>query len=483
MYQPRPLGEAPGSVALGLAAYAHRNRLTIYAGAGISAAYPTSLPGASSLARLLLDALRDQIPLDDVDSNDLAAVADAISSEPLGHDLLRQTVLHVADLLGATVNYAHEVLGLLLCEGAVTVFETNYDDCIERGASPERPHVARTATELLSCPGRALLKVHGCATLPETMLVTTAELANAPRWAQTAISAQLGTDRVAFVGIGSPADYVRSSIRALFADVGTEHVLLVDPVLLDNWDGQPPSPWLEILPTLKSDQRDARSADEFCDALLRAYLLPPRKEARSAVAALPAGHAQRTGLEATLAALEERHATWVLRWLRGASYPLATGEPVVTSPEAVAGVLGVGALVGDEALVRLEPEGWLFVTVSGDNDSALETVPVMLMIVHGATTGARAESDGHRRVHRARANYVVKPGERVVVLVVRHMGPMSGETLVSPGNRLADVLRAGRGAGALPEDIVADAMATHIIDGTRSGEIIIVNGDRLIEAA
>jgi hypothetical protein len=121
----------------------------VYAGAGVSAAAPTSLPGATTLARLIADALRDQIPLDGVDSDDLLAVAEAVAAQPLGTDLLRQTILAVADLRSATVNYAHEVLGLLLCEGAATVFETNYDDCIERGAHPERPIVVRTATELL----------------------------------------------------------------------------------------------------------------------------------------------------------------------------------------------------------------------------------------------------------------------------------------------------------------------------------------------
>jgi hypothetical protein len=200
----------------------------------------------------------------------------------------------VADLLGARINYGHEALGLLLCEGVATILETNYDDCIERGAQPDRPPVVMTAAELLDSTGQALLKVHGCATQPRTMRVTQADLDNAPRWAQTRVAAQLGTDRVVFIGIGSPADYVRESITGILEDVGVDHLLLVDP-LLSAWDDDPPSEWRDLLPGLDAEHRDTRTAEEFCDALLRAYLHHPRRAARQRVGAMDAGHPQRSG--------------------------------------------------------------------------------------------------------------------------------------------------------------------------------------------
>lgn len=83
MYQPEQLAEPAGSVAADLATHAWNERLTVYAGAGVSAAPPTSLPGADALARLVADALRTQIPLDGVNCDDLIAVADAVAAQPL----------------------------------------------------------------------------------------------------------------------------------------------------------------------------------------------------------------------------------------------------------------------------------------------------------------------------------------------------------------------------------------------------------------
>jgi len=406
------------------------------------------------------------------------------------------------------VNYAHEVIGLFLCEGAATVFETNYDDCVERGAQPERPIVVRTAAELLQATGAALLKAHGCATQPETMLITQADLDSAPRWAQSRVAAQLGTDRVAFIGIGSPADYVRNSITMLLTEVGVNHVLLVDPLLAD-WDNEPPSTWRQLLPELTSDHRDARTAEEFCDALLRAYLLHPRAAARASVSSMPAQHPQRRGLEIVLDAVERSDSVAALRWLRGASYKLVTGAPVVTSTRAVAGLLGTGALLGDTGGARLVAGGWLLVTpepksiapltppdpeagqpqpMDGGIEAAAEVVrpvPVMLLLTHGSTLGAVAEAEARRRVIQARGNDVVPAGDDVVVVAVGHMGPMSAEVIVSPGHRLADVLprQLGESGATLPDDLVADNQPGHLIDGVAAGAILVVNGDHLIEAA
>lgn len=518
MYQPKPLAEAPGSTAADLAAHAWNRRLTLFAGAGLSAAPPTALPGAACLAQLVASALEGQISLDGVKRDDLIAVANAVAAQPHGADLLRRTILGVADLLGAPINYAHKALGLLLCEGVATIFETNYDDCIERGAQPDRPTVVLTATELLDSTGRALLKVHGCATQPRTMLVTEADLDNAPRWAQTRVAAQLGTDRVAFIGIGSPADYVRQSITAVLEDVGVGHLLLVDP-LLAAWNDDPPSEWRELLPDLGAEQRDTRTAEEFCDALLRAYLHHPRREARQGVEGMVAGHPQRSGVESFLQAIEKRDAVWVLRWLRGASFRLVTGEPVALSVQAVTGLLSVGALVGNGMPQRLAPDGWLFVSVTSTElgDSSLanietepadgpappemaseqplpatsgglqlaEPVPVMLLLVHGVTYGACAEDEARQRVIRARQDGVVQPGELVVVVAVRHVGRMTTEVSVAPGDGLADVLARVRehARESSPENLVADMSPRHVIDGPRTGPVVILNGEYLIQAA
>jgi hypothetical protein len=457
--------------------------------------------------------LAPQIPLEDVAHDDLVAVADAVEAQPLGADLLRRTILEVADLRGAEFNYAHEVLALLLCEGAATVLVTNYDDCIERAAQPERLLVVRTAQEMLEATGAPLLKAHGCATQPASMLVSQAELDTAPAWATTGIAARLRTDRVAFIGIGSPADYVRDTVRLLITDIGVDHLVVADPALAQ-WDALPILAWRAVLPDLGSDQRDTRGAEEFCDALLRAYLHEPRATARTLVAAMPEEHGQRSGLEALLAAMEGRDAVWILRWLREASYKLPAGTPVATSAQAVEGLLAMGALLGETALERLGVGGWMFLSserhgledaggtagmapvelsgsVAGDLSSARSArrpsnvaAPVMLLMTHGPTLGATVEAEAHRRVMNAKGRDLVPSGGVVVVVVVGHIGPLGSALAVAPGDRLARVL-----AGihlvdeAIPEDVVATAQVDHLIDGANAGTVVLVNGADLVEAA
>ncbi len=290
------MSEPSDSITASLAGRALDQQLTIYAGAGLSAADPTGLPGASILAQRVTDVLRSRVALDGVDPTDLVAVADAVSAQPMGDDLLRQTILEVADLCGAECNYAHTVIALLLCEGAVTVIETNYDDCIERAAHPERPVVVRTPDEMLDAPSTALLKAHGCATAPRTMIITQAELDAVPRWAETRIASELRRSRVAFVGIGSPADYVRESIRelAVKSDLSTlcssiHHFL--DGIRRTLRDGE------RFCPNSMPITAIPRTAEEFLDSLLRAYLDHPRRDARQTVTDMAEDHPQRYGLE------------------------------------------------------------------------------------------------------------------------------------------------------------------------------------------
>ncbi|WP_310964896.1 SIR2 family protein [Nocardioides terrisoli] len=159
------------------------------------------------MAELIAARLEGIVDFDGVKRYDLLAVADTVAAQPFGAKLLCETALEVADFVNAPYNYAHEVAAMLLCEGAATILETNYDDCIERAAQPERPPVARNADELLNGPSGPLLKAHGCATLRTTMLLTTAQLASVDLWASATVTARLAQDTVVFVGIGSVADY------------------------------------------------------------------------------------------------------------------------------------------------------------------------------------------------------------------------------------------------------------------------------------
>ena len=461
-----------------LATHARRGELTVYAGAGVSAADPTLLPGASRLAELIFDRLAPHVDLTAVPRSDLIAVADAVSALPQGDRLLRQTILDVADLKGAPESSAHEVLGLLLCEGAATILETNYDDCIERGAQPERPTVVCTASELLQASGPALLKAHGCATQPETMLITSAELAAAPRWATSQAAARMRQHPVVFLGIGSVADYVKSTVKELCEEVGIGHLLVVDPAMA-GWDTQDLA-WKALLPELLPDQRDARTAEEFCDALMRAYVGHFLQQAAEAVQAMDAGHPQRRGVEALLNSFEHRCATWVLRWLREASLRAPVGTAVVGSAQSIKGALAIGALAGDRTTVESMRSG--LVRMVSEADGAVAAV--LLLMAFDTTLGSVAAAEARRRVARARGMDLLQAGADAVVVVVGHMGPMSTELTVAPGFRISDALAAmAGGPNPLPDDVVATANPQHIVNGAASGSVWLISGERLIEAA
>lgn len=479
VYVARPLTEPAGSVATMLATHARRQELTVYAGAGVSAADPTNLPGAERLAKMLFDSLSPNVELNlrEDEQWDLLAVADAVAALPQGVALLRQKVLEVADLKGASENFAHEVLGLLLCEGAVTILETNYDDCIERGAQPERPTVVRSANELLQSSGPALLKAHGCASQPETMLITTAELTQAPAWATAQVAARLRQFPVVFLGIGSVADYVRDTVSEIYAEVGLNHLLVVDPVMA-KWDSEDLA-WKEMLPQLQADQRDSRTAEEFCDALIRAYVSFFTSKTTEAVSGLGDLHPQRVGVVSLLDSFGGRDAAWLLRWLRQASLRAPVGTALIGSTESVKGALAISALVGNDSVVESQRRGLMSITPPGGSP-----IRVMLMMAFDSTLGSLAAAEANQRIARARGLDLLAPGADVVVVVVGHVGPMTTELPARPGLRIGDALDLiAQQSGELPDDIMGSPDARHIVNGATSGRVWLLNGDRLIEAA
>lgn len=87
-HQPSPMinGVPPYAVALAERANA-RGRVAIYAGAGISLAQPTGLPTGAALAQTIYARLQTAFPaLNDVDSSDLTAVADAVAALSNGEE-------------------------------------------------------------------------------------------------------------------------------------------------------------------------------------------------------------------------------------------------------------------------------------------------------------------------------------------------------------------------------------------------------------
>ncbi len=186
-------------------------------------------------------------------------------------------------------------MALLLCEGVATVFETNYDMCVELSAQPERPRVVIRDSDLQEGSTTAMLKRHGCAATPSTMLITSYDLKHTPLWARASVSARLTQDLVLFFGIGSVADYVQSSIKAVLAAVGSGNLLLVDPALA-SWDSNPNLDWRKLLGSLPVAQRETRGASEFLDAVLRAYAQDGLQQVRDMIAGFHTGHGNGSAL-------------------------------------------------------------------------------------------------------------------------------------------------------------------------------------------
>ncbi len=458
---------------------AHLGRLTIYAGAGLSAADPTSLPGAAALASRIWRHLSSVFPLDGVSEWDLLAVADAVAEQPSGTALLRRTVLEVADMTGAPFNYAHEVISLLLCEGAVTVLETNYDNCIERAAQPEIPAVVRTPDELLHGAAKALLKAHGCATLPNTMRLTTAELAGIDLWANAVVQAQMSQDHVVFVGIGSVADYVRESLTAVVSVVGSEHLVLVDPGLAD-WDENDQLDWRLLLGDIAPAQRVATSADEFCDALLRAYVMEVCRRLTTLVESLADLHPQKLGVGRLLDAFFAEDAVSVLRWLRAVSWRPRAGQGVTSTTVTMQGLFAISGLLGatwttgalGRDLVRLEPT---------DASAFAQAVTVLPLLAGEVVSGTDLVREAERRIAIARRSGVVLDDSEILVLCDGHVGTLgSAELTVGPDSDLDVVLTAAQPyVDGLAYDLVAEARADHLIDGSRPGRIVYIRASHL----
>jgi hypothetical protein len=478
VYQPEPLSVPTGTAAAALAEQALACRLTVYAGAGVSAAPPTSLPGAARLANLVFEVASAAVALDGVDRSDLVGVADRLATEPQGLAYLKSIILRVAELTGARINYAHEVLALLICEGAIVVIETNYDDCIERGALPVRLPVVITDEDRLTVSTAALLKAHGCATRPDTMLVTSAELEDPPLFARTELAARLSQGAVAFLGIGSPADYVKSSLKTFISKVASNKLVVIGPQV-SLWDD---SGWSDILPDLPEEQRIAATADAFSDALLRSYLQPILADVSARVAHMPEGHRQRAGLTTFIEAIATKDSVSVLRWLRAGSWRHQVGDHVARSPQTVHTLLALGVLCAGTR-VDLRRNALALLTPPGSTSA----VPLLVLQAEYAPRGTEAASEARMRVHDARADDRIPNGSDVIVLCSGHIGPLGEDEVEVPrGAALVDVLAAHAGDSTLavmPDHLVDEPDAEHLLDSYNAGRIVMVNADALIEAA
>lgn len=468
MYAGEPMTVAVSPRAAVIAHAAEARRLTIYAGAGLSAAPPTALPGAARLAELIVDDLDSVVNMAGVDRRNLLAVADQVAQAPDGMRLLQGTLTRVGRFGTARFNYAHQAVALLVCEGAATVIETNYDDCVERAAMPEKLPVVVSDEERIDADVASLLKAHGCITRPHSMLITSEQLLHPPLFAKAELAARLSVGEVAFVGLGSPADYVIENVIELAGRVRPDRLTVVDPGIAE-WAT---SPWSTVLPDLDEANRVTVTADEFCDEVLRFYVKFLLNALRSAVGHQDATHRQRRGTEHLHARLLEQSSVWALKWLRAVAWQFRIGDSVVTSSRIRQGLLALAALTAEAPMTFLASG-----IVRVDFDDAVYIVPITAA---DAPSGSQIALEAERRVADARTASLIPPTAVALVVCTGYSGPLGpGEIVTSRGDDLAAVRQ--RVSHLPPGDLIDSLGPGHLIDGNLAGAMFVMAGEPLID--
>lgn len=342
-HSPSPTAGGAAPYAVDLVERGRAGRLVIYAGAGLSRAEPAGIPPGNDVASRIVARLSPAFPiLESVNATDLPAVADAIAGLEGGESASRQAIVAVAEFTKATPNYAHRLLAVLMLEGVLEILTTNWDNCIERGGADERPSAVVTSHDLSNIIPPSVLKIHGCATQPQSLLVTSSHLASPPQWVIDETRHRLGAATVAFVGIGDIAGYVRARLTEAISDVGdVENIRVVSPGIVNGWTS---SQWAELTPGLGETQRIAATADEFVEQLGRAYVLGVFGDIALEFNDNPSFSAAIATAQASITAHD---ALKILLWARGAAVVPQAGVKVFDSESMTLLLCALGALMPD----------------------------------------------------------------------------------------------------------------------------------------
>ena len=390
MYEPDAMGNTQPAFAVELAEVARQRPLAIYAGAGLSQARPTDIPDGVEIARRCYARLVDTLGPDALNCEDpssLTSVSDA-AAQHHSLELMRRIAVSVANFTTARPNFSHEVLALLLLEGVVVVITTNWDDCIERGGGEERVLAVISDQDQQQIETAALLKVHGCATRPTTVLITRGDLAEPPVWARDEVNVRLSNSHTVFLGIGDVAGYVRRRIEEAKEAIGTDGtIFVVSPTIQTEWEG---TEWAEILPDLSNDRRVSATSDEFLDHLAAACI---RRMLRDIFEALSDEPDTAAAFNRTRMAFDERTSVEALRWFRRCCFPHSPGVSVTEHQAFSRALIALGTL-GDEDGVVLLPSG----------RARAAAIEYEVMVAAGTVTASKFRREAKARLVRYRSN-------------------------------------------------------------------------------
>ena len=426
----------------GLAQRARTGNLVIYAGAGIS--FDSGLPSGGALAESIADRYSAYgYSVDPTLKNDLLAVADA-----WGGDLnsLQLLVLSCAPFTATDPTETHTALALILSEGMATVLTTNWDTCVERGAPPgETIAPIVTNHDAVQFSGTGLLKVHGCASRPSTILITSSQLDETPVWAVASVNAMLSTSTVVFVGIGDVASYVQVRIVQLLDDLpDVRHVVVVWPHAQSKWSS---SAWATLVPRLEEDQKYQMDAASFTGELLRAWVASAMASLRAATAT--SGSALANATRSLSEGLEQQDAGEVLRWLRRSVAFIEVGKSALHNPHIENAMIALASLA----------EGSTFDLAT---DTPLKAGEAYFDLCVSPTN--RPGTDMSRRafeqVRRYRQSGALSPNDTVTVVVSGHFGPLGPK---DPDLFATDLIGEGEPGDVLapPQDQTTRVLSAH----------------------
>lgn len=342
MHEGAPVSCPVSAAVLAVLAAAKDGKLVLCVGAGLSVAADACLPTGARLGELLDERLNGRLAgyESPQDPKNLIAVADAAADLVDGLAALQAEVLELADFKTASPNYGHQALALLLAEGALTALSWNWDTCIERSIpAGELLEVARTNDDADNLAQPQLAKVHGCATMRPTLLITSEQLDKAPVWTEQAFAERIRGSAMVFVGIGDVADYAKRRIKDLLDEFSPPDVRVVSQSIKRSWLE---SVWAELLPSLPEARRIEEDADSFLDDLARAWARELTDRDRADSAGVRAG--VRAGVNRVLDAVGELTAVDLIQWCRASIIRPEMGASAVRATNTGDVVLAAGVL-------------------------------------------------------------------------------------------------------------------------------------------
>lgn len=431
-----------------LAEEARMNSLSICAGAGLS--IPAGLPSGAELARKLHGRFQRVAGYSCSTPDNLLAVADAAASLPDGLALVQRVVLELAPFSKASPVLAHRLLALLLAEDALRLLLTNWDDCVERSWREHEyiPSVCN-AVEAEGLRGQFVLKIHGCCTQAETLLITTDQLDTPPLWTKIHFGSELGRSTMVFIGIGDVADYAQRRITELATLVPHARIRVVSPDIAAAWGS---SIWSTLLPELPEARRIQHTADDFLDHLAREWVMTLVEDIREA-------DPTATWLTALTEAFAHFTAVQALTWLRRAAARWNVGDPVVTAPAAASALEAIALQARDSASGTLKDISFLLasaVLIGGER--------VEVLICPERLTASDIEELAGQRAQR----------------VARNLGPEPElEMLLAAGTVRGPKPRHLAGVDVVDPEVPVD----DLIGGVRQVSIRLIYADDVLEAA